>query len=65
MEPEEFLDVGERVVVVLSMRAKGLSSGVALERRDAMVFQLRDGKTMRLVYYNSRKQALEAVGLTE
>ena len=63
MEPDEFLDVGERVVVVFRMRAKRASSGVAVERRDAMVFELRDGKTVRLDYYNSRAEALEAVGL--
>jgi ketosteroid isomerase-like protein len=65
MEPEEFLDVGERVVVVFRMRAKGAISGAAVERRDAMVFELRDGKTVRLDYYNSRDDALEAVGLAE
>jgi ketosteroid isomerase-like protein len=65
MEPEEFLDVGERVVMVFRMKATGLSSGVALERQDAMVFTVRGGKVLRLEYYNSRQQALESVGLSE
>jgi ketosteroid isomerase-like protein len=65
MEAEEFLDVGDRVVMVFRMRATGRSSGLALERQDAMVFAVRGGKVVRLDYYNSRKQALEAVGLSE
>jgi ketosteroid isomerase-like protein len=64
-EPEEFLDVGERVVVFILQKTTGQGSGVTLERQDAMVFELRDGKILRLDYYNSRQQALEAVGLEE
>jgi ketosteroid isomerase-like protein len=65
MEPEEFIDAGDRVVIVLHMRAKGRSSGVILERQDALVHELCDGKIVRLDYYNNRAQALKAVGLEE
>lgn len=65
MEPEEFLDVGERVVMVFRMKATGRSSGAAVERQDAMVFAVRGGKVVRIDYYNSRQQALEGVGLSE
>jgi ketosteroid isomerase-like protein len=63
MEPEEFLDVGERVVMVFRMKATGLGSGVAVERHDAMVFTVRDEKIVRLDYYNNRADALKAVGM--
>ena len=63
IEPEEFLDVGDHVVMAFSMKATGLTSGVAVERQDAMVFEVRDGKIVRIDYYNSREQALNAVGL--
>ena len=63
MEPEEFLDAGERVVVFVRQKTTGQGSGVALEREDAMVFEFRDGKIARLDYYNSREQALKTVGL--
>jgi ketosteroid isomerase-like protein len=63
MEPEEFLDAGERVVAFILQKATGHGSGVALERHDAMVFEVRDGKIVRLDYYNNRDQALKAVGL--
>jgi ketosteroid isomerase-like protein len=64
-ESEEMLDAGERVVAVFRLRAKGRGSGAEVERQDAMVFEVRDGKIWRIDYYNNRQQALEAVGLAE
>jgi ketosteroid isomerase-like protein len=63
MEPEEFLDVGDEVVMFVRMKATGVSTGLTLERQDAMVFAVRNGKVVRLDYYNNRTEALEAVGL--
>jgi len=65
MEPEEFIDAGNQVVAVIRMKAKGRGCGVGVERQDAIVYELGDGKIVRLDYYNNRKQALEAVGLSE
>jgi ketosteroid isomerase-like protein len=65
VEPEDFLDCGDSVVMVFHMKAIGRDSGIALERQDAMVFELRDGKVMRLDYFNSVNEALEAVGPAE
>jgi ketosteroid isomerase-like protein len=65
MAPEEFIDAGERVVAVLRMRAKGRSSGVVLDRQDALVQEVRDGMIVRIDYYNNRSAALKAVGLEE
>jgi ketosteroid isomerase-like protein len=59
-EPEEFIDVGDRVVAVLRVYAKG--SGVDVERLDGALWTLRDGKCVRLDYYGSKAEALEAVG---
>jgi ketosteroid isomerase-like protein len=63
MVPEEFVDAGERVVSVFRMKATGRGSGVPVERQDAMVWEVRDGKVVRLDYYSNRERALEAVGL--
>ena len=63
MDPEEFIDAGDRVVVFLRMRAKGRGSGLEVERQDAIIFEVRDGMVVRIDYYNNRQQALEAVGL--
>lgn len=65
LEPEEFIDAGERMVAVVRMTARGASSGVLVERQDALVQSVRDGKLVRIDYYNTRAQALEAVGLEQ
>jgi ketosteroid isomerase-like protein len=63
VEPEEFLDAGERVVALIRQRTTGGGSGVALEREDAMVFGMRDGKIARVDYYNDRAEAIKDAGL--
>jgi ketosteroid isomerase-like protein len=65
IDPVEFIDAGERVVVILRMTAKGTGSGVTVEREDAEVLEVRDGIVVRVDYYNNRRQALESVGLAE
>jgi ketosteroid isomerase-like protein len=62
-QPQEFIDAGERVVVVAQLTAKGRDSGAEVNRQDALVYTVCDHKIIRLDYFNSRQQALEAVGL--
>jgi ketosteroid isomerase-like protein len=63
--PEEFIDAGDCVVVVIRLRAVGQSSGIEVERLDALVYRLREGKIVSLDYYNNKPEALKAVGLAE
>src|SRR5438093_11864908 len=63
-EPEEFIDAGDAVIVVIRMHAKGMGSGVELDRQDALVYRFRDDKIIRTDYYNSKEQALEAAGVS-
>jgi len=63
IEPEEFLDAGESVLVFIRQRTTGSGSGVTLEREDAMLFGFRDGQVVRVDYYNDRAQALRDAGL--
>ena len=67
MEDVEVLPGGEEelVVALFRMVARGRGSGVEVERKDALVFKLRDSKIMRIGYYNDQAQALEAAGLSE
>ena len=65
MTGDDFVDAGERVVAVLRVYARGRQSGVEVERLDGAVYTMRDGKCVRLDYYGSKEQALEAVGLRE
>jgi hypothetical protein len=53
------------VVVFIRMRTKGLGSCIETERKDAEVFTLAHGKIVRLDYFNDRRQALQAAGLSE
>lgn len=63
MEPEEFIDAGNRVIAVFRVSAIGVGSGVRVQRQDAMVCEMKDLKVLRIDYYNNREQALKAVGL--
>ncbi len=65
MDPQEFIDAGDLVVVVFRMTATGAGSVITLERRDAIVYEVKDETVVRLDYFNNRGQALEAVGLSE
>jgi ketosteroid isomerase-like protein len=65
LEPEDFIDAGERVVVIARLTARGRASGVPLVRRDGMVWTVRNGKAVRLDYFNNPSEALEAAGLSE
>jgi ketosteroid isomerase-like protein len=63
-EPQQFIDAGEQIIVIAHLTAKGRGSGVEVDRQDGLVYTLRDGQLVRLDYYNSRDQALEAAGLS-
>jgi ketosteroid isomerase-like protein len=63
LEPEDYIDAGDHVVLVIRVTAKGRGSGVEVHRQDALVYEFRDGKIVQIDYYNSREQALDAVGL--
>src|SRR6266511_2171014 len=65
MEAEEILDAGDRVVVFIRHRGHGRLSGIDVEQRIAMVWTFRNGRVVRMDMYPTRRQALEAVGLSE
>jgi ketosteroid isomerase-like protein len=65
IEAGDYIDAGDRVVELVRLSARGKGSGVPLERLDGMVWTLRDGKAVRLDYFGSRTEALEAVGLSQ
>jgi ketosteroid isomerase-like protein len=63
LDPEEYIDAGERVIVVAKMHARGRGSGVEVDRQDALLYELRDGLIFRIDYFNNRSEALTAAGL--
>jgi ketosteroid isomerase-like protein len=62
-ELERFIEMGERVVVLVHLVAQGGMSGVRLERDTAHVWTLADGKVTRCEVYLDRAEAFEALGL--
>ena len=55
----------DRTLSLARIYATGTDSGVELGRDDAMITELRDGKIVRIAYYNNQAAALEAAGLSE
>jgi ketosteroid isomerase-like protein len=55
----------DQAIALFTMVAKGRGSGVELTRADALVASFRDGKAVKLGYYNDQAQALEAAGQPE
>jgi ketosteroid isomerase-like protein len=65
-EYEEFIDAGDSVVAILSQRVCGRTSGLELEWNSyGQVWTIRDGKVVRVEFFPTRSDALEAVGLSE
>ena len=65
LEPEDLIDAGENVVIPVKLVSTGRSSGLTVHARAAWVATLRGDQIARLTVYQSRAEALEAVGLSE
>ena len=66
IQVERLIDAGDdRVVAVQHQRAIGKGSRVPVELHFAVVYELRDGRVVRLRNYLDPADALEAVGLPE
>ena len=61
----ELIDAGQHVVLALTYRGTGRSSGAEVERTDYPVWTIRDGKIIRVVWLPTRAEALAAAGLSE
>jgi ketosteroid isomerase-like protein len=61
----ELIDAGDRVVAFLIARARARVSGAEVEWEMTAVWTIRDGKVHRVVWFPTRAEALEAVGLSE
>jgi ketosteroid isomerase-like protein len=60
-EAEEFLELGDYVVVFTSYHGRGKSSGAEVHQKGAHVFKVRHGRVVRLEIFADRKKALESV----
>ena len=65
-EPQEFIDAGNRIVVVGRWVGKGKGSGLEVQQPTVHVFTLRNGRVVRWEFgHTNRREALAAVGLSE
>ena len=65
VEPEDYVDAGDSVVVVARFQGTARGSGLHVDQRFAFVWTVRDGNPIRMEQYGSREAALKAVGLEE
>jgi uncharacterized protein len=65
IEPEEFIDAGDRVVVPVRLGGRARHTGLDVEFRFVHVCTVRHGRLARLDVYATKLEALEAVGLRE
>jgi ketosteroid isomerase-like protein len=61
-EIEEMRDLGAEVYVVATQRGRGKESGVEVETRYALLYEVRDDKITRMTLFRGPSEALEAAG---
>ena len=59
----EFRDLGDRVLVLYSLRVQGHDSDLAIDQPGAALYELRDGKIVWASSFLSQTEALEVAGL--
>jgi ketosteroid isomerase-like protein len=59
-DPEELIDAGDDVIVVVTDRARGRASGAEVARTHASVWTIKDGKIVRVAWFPTRAEALKA-----
>jgi ketosteroid isomerase-like protein len=64
-EAREFIDAGDKVVVIGRARGTARGSGLKLDMEASLVWTVRDGKLARNDFFTDRREALEAAGLRE
>jgi ketosteroid isomerase-like protein len=60
MEPLDYIERGDRIVVEMLQRGTGKASGVTVDGHYFLVFAIDRGKVIRQDAYLTREQALEA-----
>jgi ketosteroid isomerase-like protein len=65
VEALDYIDAGDSVVVVFRWSGRGRTSGIDTAMTMFAVYDLKDAQVVRFRQYETRKQALEAAGLSE
>jgi ketosteroid isomerase-like protein len=64
-EPDDFIAVGERVVVPLTLKARGRTTGIETAQRLVQVWELKDEKAYRIEVYATLEEAMDAARSAE
>ena len=65
IEPGEYVDAGDAVMITFTVVARGKGSGVETRRRNATVNNVKDGRLARIEYYTTEEEARAAAGLAK
>jgi len=65
IEAQEIIDAGEKLFIAIRIAGRGRGSGIDMEASWFHVLTARDDKLVRIEWYASRAEALEATGLRE
>ena len=65
MEPTELVSEGDFVVATIENTGQGGGSGISVDMRTGVLAELQHGQLVRLEVFKTRREALEAVGLSE
>jgi ketosteroid isomerase-like protein len=57
-EPERFIAVGERVVVPMTLRARGRTTGIETAQEIVQVWELEDGRAIRVSVHATLEEAM-------
>jgi ketosteroid isomerase-like protein len=63
--PEEFRDLGDRVLVLFRLRGRGKGSGAPVDQPGACILDFRGERIWRNRVYLDRAEAMRAAGLPE
>jgi ketosteroid isomerase-like protein len=64
-EAEDFVAIGDFVVVLCRYTGRGKASGVDVDAQGAHLWTMRGGQAIRLEVFSTRRRAFEAAGLSE
>ena len=65
IEPQEFVRMGDKILVAFRATGRGGESGIPVDVRLANVFTMKDGLVLEWHSYTSKAQALEALGVAD
>jgi ketosteroid isomerase-like protein len=63
IEPQEYIEAGDDVVVIAKVHATGRGSGVPVEWDHGYIWTIADGRAVRFRWFNEPAQALAAAGV--